>query len=105
VSEQELVEPDHPDYQGLTQSLNDLDLLTAEVGEEFDFKALVDYYVDPDSLAHVAVRRAVRAFGVSDLADLRAMEQYVQRGVALYTEAFILGAGFQEDRMKGQAHD
>jgi len=95
--------PKHPDFTALAASVRGMDELVESVGESFDFEGLTKVYVDPESMGYLALQRAMRAFGVNTIADLEEQREIVQRGAALYTEAFLLGAGFQEDKMKEQA--
>jgi hypothetical protein len=99
----ESIRPKHPDFDALSASVRGMDELIESVGPSFDFNALTEYYVDPKSLGYLALQRAMRAFGVETVAELQEQQSFVQRGASLYMEAFLLGAGFQEDRMKEQS--
>jgi hypothetical protein len=90
--------PDHPDFWLLANSTSGMDELIETHQGDFDFEALVEAYVDPKSLAYIALQRSMRAFGVETVSELQEMKDYVQRGAALYHEAFLLGAGYQEDK-------
>jgi hypothetical protein len=103
MSEQEFDRPPHPDFEVLASSVRDLDELVAD-NEDFDFNALIDYYVDPESLAYVAIQRSMRAFGVRNLSELQEMAEYVQRGSALWTEAFLMGAEYMEEKSDDADH-
>lgn len=92
------VRPQHRDFKALAASISGLDEMVDSVGPGFDFDGLTRAYVDPDSMAYIAIQRSMRAFGVTNASELEEMSEYVQRGAALYTEAFLLGAGFQQDK-------
>jgi len=95
--------PAHPDFEVIAASIRGLDEMVEQVGPEvFDFEGLTAAYIDPPSLAYLAIQRSMRAFGVETASELEEMQEYVMRGAAIYNEAFLLGAGFQEDKMKGQ---
>jgi hypothetical protein len=96
------IRPDHPDFLAIAASIRGLDEMIEQVGEGFDFAGLTAAYIDPSSLAYLALQRSMRAFGVETASELAEMQEYVMRGASLYHEAFLLGAGFQEDKMKEQ---
>lgn len=75
-----------------------MDQLVDDAQGQFDFELLVSAYIDPKSLAYVALQRAMRAFGVTTASELQEQWELVQRGAALYHEAFLLGAGYQQDK-------
>jgi len=91
--------PNHPDFWVLANTVSAMDDAAESVGPgQFDFEGLVGEYVDPESLAYVAIQRAMRAFGVVTQSDLQENQALVQRGAALYHEAFLLGAGYQQEK-------
>jgi hypothetical protein len=95
--------PDHPDFEVIAASIRGLDEIVDEVGPDaFDFEGMIAAYIDPPSLTYLAIQRSMRAFGVETSSELVEMQEYVMRGAAIYNEAFLLGAGFQEDKMKEQ---
>lgn len=98
MSETKFDRPQHPDFEMLAASVRSLDELVGAVGEGFDFNALIDYYIDPESLSYVAIQRAMRAFDATNLSELQEKAEYVQRGSALYIEAFLMGAGYMEEK-------
>jgi len=98
MTETDVQAPTHPDSRALATIITALE--TAP--EDFDFEALTASYIDPPSLAWVALRRSMEAFDIKTVEDVEALGAYVQRAAALYHEAFLVGAGFQEDKMKEQ---
>jgi hypothetical protein len=90
--------PDHLDFDLLSALIIDLDAEAEEAGENFDLEAIVSRYIDPKSLAYLALQRSFRALGISTSIEVKKHQDQLMKLASVYHEAFVMGCRFTQTK-------
>lgn len=91
--------PDHLDFDILSALVIALDSEADDTGPDFEITTVVEKYVDPESLAYMALQRSMRAVGATTKTQVAANMGDIVRLASVYHEAFVMGAKFQQTKM------
>ena len=94
----EIVEPEHEDFfvmQAMIESLNQEFAEANEEGREFDLAHYLAEYVDTNSLAFVAIQRAITVLRVS-AEEVEARIDEVTQEASAFQDGFLMGVRFQQ---------
>jgi hypothetical protein len=83
--------PDHPDFAKLSDLVLQQDGWSCD--ENFDYEQLLEQYVDPKSVAHMATQRATKALANTHR-DPAVNADLVAALSAIYLDAFVTGYRF-----------
>lgn len=88
--------PDHPDFWKLSDIvlMHDGRMEDASTPREAAdaVEKIVAQFIDPSSLTYMALQRALRNFGFETKQDLIDNQDLIARSMALYLDAFAVGA-------------
>lgn len=93
--------PDHPDFDILSALITGLDGevdRAAAEGRRFDLGDFVAQYIDPKSLAYLAMQRAIRLMNAYSSADILERREEMFRLATMYHEGFVMGTRFQQTK-------
>lgn len=90
--------PDHPDYWRMAEILQQMDANVTEAigGDPTAYDDEVKKTVDYETISYVAIQRGMRILGIKTRGELMTHAPEVMRFAAIYIEAFIVGARFQD---------
>ena len=90
--------PDHLDFDILSALVVTMDDDADEVGSNFDMSDYVSHYIDSESLAYLALQRAMRILGVTTVKQVEDNMNGLARLASVYHEGFIMGCRFQQTK-------
>ena len=90
--------PDSLDFDILSALIIALDGEADDAGPGFDISAVVERYIDSESLAYLALQRAMRSVGARTQAEVVAQMDDVVRLASMYHEGFLMGCRFQQTK-------
>lgn len=86
--------PDHPDFWRLSELI----LKQDADSDTIDVDVMIGAVIDRDSLIYMARQRALRSLGIETSVGMTIRAKEIHAATALYIDAFLLGAAYQESR-------
>lgn len=90
--------PSHLDFDVLSALIIALDGEADDAGKDFDLNAVTGRYVDPESLAYLAMQRAIRALHITTAAEVASHTDEVIKLSVMYHDGFIMGCRFWQTK-------